>query len=310
VPSTVGSLFAAASAKPQGAVRWRQGIPPPEGGPATGIYVVSLTPATDRLEATLPTCPISTAAVRELLEVRPELRLDGGRPDVTHLAERLASFWCPDEVVLYVGRAGPRKHVMVSELADRVTEYCTTPLGARSPHAGGWPLKTLANLDQVYVHFAYCANYIKAEERMLDRFAERLSNSTRESLYDSTVVMPFANLQDGHGRRKPHRITGARAPRTPPSQQPAPPMARAATHRTTSTDADAVPARATVSAPLLARRLQVNPKTLRAWLRSQARAGHALLASHEHYGRWWFTEAEARQLAREWADTQRSRVRV
>lgn len=188
MPSTVGSLFAAASAKPQGTVRWRQGIPPPRGGGSgRGIYVVSLTPATDRLDGTLPTCPISTAAVRALLEARPELRLDGGRPDVTHLGERLASFWCPDEVVLYVGRAGPRKRVMVSELADRVTEYCTTPLGARSPHAGGWPLKTLANLNEVYVHFAYCANYI---------FGSRcaLVDATQRRLAPRRRMRPWAQL--------------------------------------------------------------------------------------------------------------------
>jgi hypothetical protein len=161
--------------------------------------------------------------VRELLEVRQELRLDGRRPDVARLAERLARFWCPYEVVLYVGRAGPRKHITVSELADRVTEYCATPLRARSQHAGGWPLKTLAILDEVHVRFAYCADYVNAEERMLDRFAGQLSNSTRE-----TVVMPFANLQHGHGRRKPHGITGAWKPL---SQQLAPPVARGPTRR-------------------------------------------------------------------------------
>jgi hypothetical protein len=55
-----------------------------------------------------------------------------------------------------------------------------------------------------------------------------------------------------------------------------------------------------VSAPELARRLGVSPKSLRARLRSQARAGHWLVAGHEHYGRRWFTEVEARQLADEY----------
>lgn len=50
----------------------------------------------------------------------------------------------------------------------------------------------------------------------------------------------------------------------------------------------------------LARRLGVNPKTFRAWLRGQAAADNPLVASHEHYGRWWITEAEARQLAEQY----------
>jgi hypothetical protein len=216
------------------------------------------------------------------------------------VAARLAGFWCADEVVLYGGRAGPRKQVVVSPLSDRVAEYYTTPLGARSPHAGGWPLKTLANLAQLSVHYGHCADYSKAEERMLDHFAHQLSARTRKALYDSTFVMPFANLEDGHGRRKRHGIKGARAPKKPARAQPAArpsvlPSIRPVSARTSAASADAL-----VSAPELARRLGANPKTLRAWLRAQARARNPLVAGHEHYGRWWFSESEARQLADEY----------
>jgi hypothetical protein len=40
----------------------------------------------------------------------------------------------------------PRKQVVISPLSDRVAEHYTTPRGARSPHAGAWPLLTLAKL--------------------------------------------------------------------------------------------------------------------------------------------------------------------
>ena len=102
------------------------------------------------------------------------------------LADRLAGFWLPDEVVLYIGRAGPRKDIGVSELSDRVDEYYTTPLGARSPHAGRpptedrWPI-----FDELHVHYAYRADFMKAEERMLDRFAEQLSR--RDTVMGSTT---------------------------------------------------------------------------------------------------------------------------
>jgi hypothetical protein len=158
---------------------------------------------------------------------RKELKVDGRCPDAAQLAARVAGFWCPDEVVLYGGRAGPRQNISVSELSDRVAEYYTTALGARSPHAGGWPLKTLANLAELHVHYGYCADYKTAETRMLDHFVEQLSDDTREALYDSTFVMPFANLEDGHRRRKPHGIKGARAPKNADRTQPA---ARSARH--------------------------------------------------------------------------------
>jgi hypothetical protein len=100
-------------------------------------------------------------------------------------------------------------------LSDRVAEYYTTPLGARSPHAGGWPLKTLTNLSELYVHYAYCADDRGAEARAPDHFAQQLSANTRRALYDAVFPMPYANLEDGHGRRKPtaspaHAHRGAR----------------------------------------------------------------------------------------------------
>src|SRR4030065_708843 len=95
---------------------------------------------------------------------------------VSAVGTRPAGCWGPDEVVVYIGRAGPRRHVTVSELSDRVEEYYTTRLGARSPHAGGWPLKTLANLGSLYVHYAYCDDVLKKEQLMLKAFADNLSD--------------------------------------------------------------------------------------------------------------------------------------
>lgn len=54
-----------------------------------------------------------------------------------------------------------------------------------------------------------------------------------------------------------------------------------------------------VTAVELARRVRANPKSFRAWLRREARAGHPLLAGHVHQGRWEFSDADAEQLARE-----------
>jgi len=54
-----------------------------------------------------------------------------------------------------------------------------------------------------------------------------------------------------------------------------------------------------LTAPDLAKRIGVDPKRFRAWLRAEAAAGHPLLASHEHNQRWEFVQREAKQLVRE-----------
>jgi len=49
----------------------------------------------------------------------------------------------------------------------------------------------------------------------------------------------------------------------------------------------------------LAKRLRVDPRMFRAWLRRQADAGHPLLKTHQHGERWTFRAEEAAQLERE-----------
>jgi hypothetical protein len=179
VPSTVGSLFAAATVARTGVVSWGKRIPKSvDGGLGTGVYAVALTDELDSMDQATSACPLSDDAMQELL-----------------------------------GLAGPRQRVTVSELSDRVAEYYSTPLGARTPHAGGWPLKTLTSLTDFHVHFAYCDDVLIRERLMLDAFADSLSDTTRVALHDATAVMPFANLVDGRGSRKRHGIHGARAPR-------------------------------------------------------------------------------------------------
>ncbi len=95
MPSTVRHLFRVADLDRHDCVRWGEWIPEQKGG----VYAVALTDDIDAVPS-LATAPISTAAIEELLGVRAELTLDGRRPSVDELAERLASFrsatrqWC------------------------------------------------------------------------------------------------------------------------------------------------------------------------------------------------------------------------
>lgn len=216
MPSTVTEVFAAAGIVRDGVVRWGQlpQLSADPDKPRTGIYIVSLSENPDSSESEHKDPPISPAAIDELLSARPELRLDGRRPSRPELAGRLSEFWIADEVILYIGRAGPRKkNPRKGEVAERVSEYYKTPLGARTPHAGGWPLKTLSCLASLHVHYAYCDRVKEAEDKAIGHFADRLSPASRGRLRDPLRAMPFANLEYPKGNPKDHGITGARAPR-------------------------------------------------------------------------------------------------
>jgi hypothetical protein len=167
--------------------------------------VIALTADVDDDDG-LAHAPISARAITNLLAVRPELTLRGYRPTEEQLTSALAEMWVPEVAVVYGGKAG-------TSLRTRVNQYYRTTLGARSPHAGGWPLKTLSNLADLRVHFAACTDPGGAETKMLDAFTAQVPTAMRAGLSDPLLPLPFANLEDGRGRRKDHGIKGARAPR-------------------------------------------------------------------------------------------------
>jgi hypothetical protein len=204
MPSSVARLMDAAGVAAAGVVRWRESVPLDK----PGVYIVALTDSLDAI-VTQPRCPTSPQVVQELLNVRPELRLDGARPTRDALANRIASMWLGDETIVYVGKAA-------TSLATRVNQYYQTPVGKRSPHRGGCALKTLSNLDRLSVHFAPCREVEDVERTMLKSFISNVSASARAAVCDPTLPLPFANLEIKEIKgvvRKKHGIKGACEPR-------------------------------------------------------------------------------------------------
>lgn len=201
MPSTVSTLFAAAGLTQAGVVRW--GVPPTLDRP--GAYVVARSEVPDELVPERP-AELSSDSLAELLDLRPALLLDARRPTIADLGERLAQCWLPDEPVLYIGLAS-------TSVRARVTAYYNTRLGARKPHAGGWFLKTLSDLDDLWVHVAASADPAGAEDAMLRSFCSAVSDTSRARLRDPERPFPFANLEWPPGVRKRHGIMGAKEPR-------------------------------------------------------------------------------------------------
>jgi hypothetical protein len=201
MPSAIRELFAAADLEPEGCVRWTERLR--ERG--TGVYVVALTREVDAVAGTLPRCPLDEAALGELLAVRRELCVDNERPSAAELGARLAAFWLDDECALYIGRAGV-------PLSKRVGQYRRTRIGADGPHAGGWPLKMLSVLNDLWVHWSTTDAFIAAEKTMLLSFADCLTPRSRAALHDPSRPAPFANLRTHDATIKDHGITKPTGP--------------------------------------------------------------------------------------------------
>ena len=180
--SSAVELLREARLGPAGPVTWWTRVP----CRVPGVYVIE-TP--DPLEE----APLDVSAIAAWTERVTSLRVDGMRPSVAVLAQRLGSFWIPNERVVYVGLAG-------TSVASRVGQFYRTPLGNPRPHAGGHWLKTLSGLETFRVWWAETGDPATAENALLKAFALR---------HGGGLVLPFANRQTASGAKKPHGITGS-----------------------------------------------------------------------------------------------------
>ena len=154
------------------------------------------------LPAPRATAPIELTRIGKWIERVETLRLDGKPPTSRALAARLAAFWLPSQVVLYVG-ATP------TSIANRVRALRETTLGDRRPHSGGHWLQTLTGLEQARIWWAATDAIEEYEDALLTAFGEGVPAAERAGLPDRDVVLPFANLRTPTGSRKQTGLTGS-----------------------------------------------------------------------------------------------------
>ena len=82
----------------------------------------------------------------------------------------------------------------------RVHQSYGTLIGARAPHAGGWPVKMLEP-NLLWVHFGHTDDTDAAESAMVRYFVAGLPDAVTRALIDPDAALPFANLTFPRGWR-------------------------------------------------------------------------------------------------------------
>jgi transcription elongation factor GreA len=146
-----------------------------------GIFAIELPEPSEH-------CNIDIDAVRRWLERVPELKMDGERPTQSTLAERMRSFWVPNQQLVYVGRTA-------KSLSARVASLYATELGHARPHPGGHWLKVLRELGRLRLWWAETDAPEEYEDVLIEAFADSLSDEDKARLPDGAPVLPWANLE-------------------------------------------------------------------------------------------------------------------
>lgn len=200
---SVEALFEPSGLQRTGVVPW--GTPPSVTGP--GVYAVASTPHPNDAVGLIGKYEPSVEAFSALRFLCPDVTVDGRPASDEEIAARIGSFWIPATPILYIGLAG-------TSVQNRVKQYYSTAIGKRSPHAGGWWLKTMADLHELHVHFAPAADPDAAEAKLLSTFKASVPESVSATLYDPERVAPFANIDVRKGLRKRHGLAGYKIART------------------------------------------------------------------------------------------------
>jgi hypothetical protein len=200
MPTKIAEAFAAIGAG-HGEIKsvpWKTTPETNEGG----VYVLSLSKDLDSFKGRADDASLADSVFEKWLEVCPKLLLDGGRPTAEELKVRIQKSWIPDEVILYIGKA--------KSLSGRLRGYYGTPIGACRPHSGGYFIKLLSNLDEVWVHYVRSDDPAIAENEMLCKFCKSVSRKSKKKLGDPDHPFPFANLEWPRSTRKRHGLAFAR----------------------------------------------------------------------------------------------------
>lgn len=190
-PRSAVALIRSLDLLPDGPIVWGQAVP----SRSPGIFLVEVPVRTDE-------APIDIVAIRDWLERVPGLMLDGERPTATVLAARLASFWLPQQTVVYVGRTN-------KSLAARVSSLLHTPLGDRKPHPGGHWLWTLRDLPKVRFWWAETTAPEEYEDGLASAIAAEVEGPVAAMLAELGPILPWANMTSATGEPKRTGITGA-----------------------------------------------------------------------------------------------------
>lgn len=170
----------------EGPVAWGR----PVAGSAPGVFIVEL-------PAPQPKVSIDPDAIRDWLGRAPSLRLDGKRPSVAELQSRLASFWLPDQAILFIGSSQ-------KSVGARLAGMYKTPLGERRPQPTGYWLKTLHDINKTRIWWAPASDPELYEDTLLEAFIK------------TAGALPYAVLVRPGGQGRDHGLTAPLHDDAPP----------------------------------------------------------------------------------------------
>lgn len=193
MPTSVNQIFVdILGREPDGKIKWKD-IIKSDIPQRNGIYIIALEDAICSIES-------SDIAIKDWMSLATNILINGQSPSAYDIKERLDEFWYPDEIILYIGKTSGA----TQNLKIRLSQFYRHILGKKSPHRGGHWIKTLSCLNELNVYWGIVEDEdpYEIEQQMIEYFLQRVSEDSRDSLYDRELPIPFANLEFWNIRKR------------------------------------------------------------------------------------------------------------
>ena len=92
-------------------------------------------------------------------------------------------------------------------LNQRIGQYYSHVVGWKGPHTGGYWIKLINELNQLYVYYSEADNSREAEFKLLMHFIESVAEQSFYDIDNLSKYLPFGNLKVDF--TKYHLITNA-----------------------------------------------------------------------------------------------------
>lgn len=183
---SVDTLFRSLNLKYSKPYKWNEKLD----ANINGVYVIStsnnpLIPNQNKIELN-----ICEKTFDSWLKDAPNLEIENEKVfSINQVKHYLKRFWDENENILYIGESTSE----TNPIQKRVNQFYIHKVGKKGPHTGGYWIKLLSCLEDLYIYYAESPNPRQTEFKMIMKYVEFKSGKNIFDLDNIVHYFPFAN---------------------------------------------------------------------------------------------------------------------
>lgn len=183
---TVDALFKEIGIKYSKPYKWNEELD----ANINGVYVISTSDNPTINNKNKFELSICSKAFENWLQEAPNLEIENEKVNnLNQVKNYLMKYWDENENILYIGESSSK----TNPIQKRINQFYTHKVGKKGPHTGGYWIKLLSCIDDLFIYFAESSNPRETEFKMIMKYVELKSKKSLFETENLVDYFPFAN---------------------------------------------------------------------------------------------------------------------